>query len=225
MLFPSPRDQTMRIEPVKQGSLRGFLHLPTEGVPSDAGLVLTHGAGANCESELLRALAAAFATAGTTVLRCDLPFRQNRSAGPPRPGDAESDQAGLRDAAAYLRGTVEGKVYLGGHSYGGRQGTMLLASEPLTADGLLLLSYPLHPPDKPNQLRTAHWPSFSRPALFIHGTKDPLGGPEEMREAMRAIPSPAQLVVIEGAGHDLKRGRFDLISSVLAPFAALVRSA
>lgn len=213
----------MRIEQVKHGSVRGFLHLPTEGVPSDTGLVLTHGAGANCDSELLRAVASAFASAGATVLRCDLPFRQNRPSGPPRPGDAETDQSGLRDAAVFLRGTVEGKIYLGGHSYGGRQGSMLLASDPSAADGLLLLSYPLHPPDKPNQLRTAHWPALNRPALFIHGTKDPFGSVEEMRQAMSAIPSQAQLVVVEGAGHDLKRGRFDLTSTVLEPFAAVVR--
>ena len=75
----------------------------------------------------------------------------------------------------YLRGRVGGPVVLGGHSYGGRQATMLAAEEPGVAEALLLLSYPLHPPNKPAQLRTAHFPQLRTPALFVSGTKDPFG--------------------------------------------------
>jgi predicted alpha/beta-hydrolase family hydrolase len=105
---------------------------------------------------------------------------------------------------------VPGPVYLGGHSYGGRQATMLAAEDPTVADGLLLFSYPLHPPEKPAQLRTAHFPQLRTPAVFVHGTKDPFGTPAEIKSAITAIPAATRLMVVESAGHDLKKGKFDL---------------
>jgi predicted alpha/beta-hydrolase family hydrolase len=95
-------------------------------------------------------------------------------------------------------------VILGGHSYGGRQASMLAAEEPLLASALLLLSYPLHPPRKPTDLRTEHFPGIRIPCLFVHGTKDPFGSPEEMTGAIRAIQAPVDIMLIEGAGHELK---------------------
>src|ERR1035441_7905128 len=122
----------------------GFLHTPDE--PTGHGLVLTHGAGSNAGAPLLIAIADAFCAAGIAVLRCDLPFRQARTHGPPFPAMAAQDRSGLARAVRVLRERLPGKVFLGGHSYGGRQSTMLVAEEPDLADGLLLLSYPLHPP-------------------------------------------------------------------------------
>ena len=81
---------------------------------------------------------------------------------------------------------------------------MLAAENPQLADGLLLLSYPLHPPRKPEQPRTAHFPKLSTPALFVHGGRDPFGSPDEMRSAIKLIPARTELVPIQGAGHDLK---------------------
>ncbi|HEX5315550.1 MAG TPA: alpha/beta fold hydrolase [Candidatus Kapabacteria bacterium] len=181
--------------------IRGFLHRPTN--PNGSGLVLTHGAGVNCRSSLLIAMAEGFSDAGFIVLRCDLPFRQLRPFGPPHPGQAARDQEGLKRAVETLRKKVSGKVFLGGHSYGGRQATMLSADEPEVADGLLLLSYPLHPPRKPEQLRTQHFPKLQTKSLFIHGTRDPLGLIDEMEEALKLIPAEKLLVAINGAGHDL----------------------
>ena len=86
-----------------------------------------------------------------------------------------------------------GRVFLGGHSYGGRQSTMLCADQPGLVDGLLLLSYPLHPPRKPDQLRVQHLPKLQTPALFVHGTRDPFGSPEEMEAALSLIPAKTRL--------------------------------
>ncbi len=148
------------------------------------GLVITHGAGSNCESPLLRDVAEAFAEAGFHVLRCDLPYRQLRASGPPFPGAAARDREGLQQAAEAMREITPDYVMLGGHSYGGRQATLLAAETPAVADALLLLSYPLHPPRKPEQLRTQHFPQLRTPALFIHGTRDPFGSIEEMTAAL-----------------------------------------
>jgi hypothetical protein len=202
-----------------EGGVRGFLHRPEAA--GGAGLVLTHGAGGNCRMPLLFTAAEAFAEAGVTVLRYDLPFRQHRPTGPPSPSGAAADRAGLREAAAAMRAIVRGQVFLGGQSYGGRQATMLAADEPDVANALLLFSYPLHPPGKPERLRTEHFPRFTVPALFVSGTTDPFGSPEELRAAVALIPAKTQLIAIDGAGHDLKRGRFDL-AAVATALLALV---
>jgi predicted alpha/beta-hydrolase family hydrolase len=200
------------ITPFAADGVRGFLH-PPDGASAD-GLVLTHGAGADCMAPLLVAVAEVFARAGLTVLRCDLPFRQRRASGPPGRGDAEADRAGLRAACAALRALVPARVFLGGHSYGGRQASLLAADEPGIAAALLLLSYPLHPPKKPTELRTAHFPRLETRAFFLHGTADPFGTIGELEAAIALIPAPTRLVTVEGAGHDLRRGRIDLAPAV-----------
>lgn len=181
--------------------VRGFLHHPGEAIKD--GLILTHGAGGNCRGPLLTALAEAFSSLGFAVLRCDLPFRQARSFGPPRPGEAARDRQGLKNAVGVLRKTAPGRVFLGGQSYGGRQATMLCAEEPGLVGGLLLLSYPLHAPGKPDQPRIQHLPKLTLPALFVHGTRDPFGSIEEMESALKLIPGRTLLLPIEGEGHDL----------------------
>ncbi len=184
--------------------VRGFLHEPEH--PNGNGLVITHGAGSNSDTTLLKAVAEAFAAAGLVTLRYDLPFRQQRPKGPPFPAQAERDREGLRRAVEALREIASGRVFLGGHSYGGRQATMLAAEEPGVADALLLLSYPLHPPRKPQQPRTGHFGSIQTPALFVHGTRDTFGTIEEMRAALALIPARTDLLEIEGAGHSLHPG-------------------
>jgi predicted alpha/beta-hydrolase family hydrolase len=184
--------------------VRGFLHEPEH--PSGDGLVITHGAGSNSDTSLLRAVAEAFASAGVITLRCDLPFRQQRPKGPPFPAQGARDREGLRRAIEALREIAGGRIFLGGHSYGGRQATMLAAEEPNVADGLLLLSYPLHPPHKPQELRTGHFGSIQTPALFVQGTRDTFGTVEELRAALSLIPARTDLALVEGAGHSLKPG-------------------
>jgi len=206
-----------------QVSVRGYLHVPAN-FPCD-GMVLTHSAGANCNSPLLVAIAGALCKFGIAVLRCDLPFRQLRPHGPPPRGSAEGDQQGLRRAVARLKEEVPGRIFLGGHSYGGRQSSMLAASEPALVEALLLLSYPLHPPKAPTQLRTAHFPALHAAALFVHGVRDGFGSIDEMKVALNLISSRTQLLPVEGAGHELMTARNrstlpDLIAATFATFVA-----
>jgi predicted alpha/beta-hydrolase family hydrolase len=235
--------------------VRGFLHRPE--TPIGDALILSHGAGSNAQAPLLVALAEVFSANGFTVLRVDLPYRQTRSYGPPGPGDAARDRAGLRNAIASIQklcggkisdeermgdedkrgaalfadvarsgnsGTQKsGRVYLGGHSYGGRQSSMLCAEEPTLVDGLLLLSYPLHPPRKPEQQRTQHLPDLRTPTLFIQGTRDPFATIPELERAIKMIPAKTKLVAIAGEGHDLgfkgKGKKEELPSLLLKEFA------
>jgi uncharacterized protein len=201
----------------KEGRVRGFLHQPD--VSGGNCMVLTHGAGSNCNAPLLVALADAFCAAGVTVLRCDLPFRQMRPQGPPPRGSAERDQQGLRDAVASIR-RDSSRLLLGGHSYGGRQASMLAAAEPGLVDGLLLLSYPLHPPQRPGQLRTAHFPSLQTPAFFVQGRKDGFGSIEEVSAALGLIPARTELLPVPGARHELvtKKTRDALVGQIVESF-------
>jgi len=201
-------------------AVSGFLHRAADSA-ADA-LIVTHGAGSNSKSALLIALAEAFAGAGFTVLRCDLPYRQARPYGPPRPGDAERDRAGLKNAVAAVRKLVSGRMFLGGQSYGGRQATMLCADEPELVDGLLLTSYPLHAPSRPERPRIQHLPSLNVPALFVHGTRDPFGSIEEMQSALKLIPTRTKLLPVNNVGHELgfkgKSGNEELPGKVLEEF-------
>jgi predicted alpha/beta-hydrolase family hydrolase len=132
-----------------------------------------------------------------------LPFRQVRPFGPPGPADAARDRAGIVNAAGALSKIVSGKLYLAGHSYGGRQASILCAEQPDLAAGLLLLSYPLHPPRRPEQQRTQHLPDLRTSTVFVHGTRDPFGTVAELERAIKMIPAKTKLVPVEGAGHDL----------------------
>jgi len=203
--------------------VRGFLHEPAQ--PTGGTIVLTHGAGANCQSILLVKMSDAFAACGFAVLRFDLPFRSERPHGPPSPGSAARDRDGLRRAVALMKERESGPLFLGGHSYGGRQSTILVSEDSQLVDGLLLLSYPLHPPRKPDQLRTSHFPKLNKPAFFVHGTRDPFGTISEMKSALKLIPAAHTLSEVDGAGHDLliKKSIGELPVRVASEFQTFVR--
>jgi hypothetical protein len=183
---------------LEQPGIRGWMH---QSEKAKAAMLLSHGAGGNCAAPLMVAVAEAFCAAGYSVLRWDLPFRQARPRGAPG-GSGQLDRDGIRQAAEFLHQQTSGvPLYLAGQSYGGRQSSMVAAEDPVLADGLLLLSYPLHPPGNPGKLRTEHFGSLRTPVLFVHGTRDPFGSVDELRAAMKLIPGPARLQVVDGAGH------------------------
>jgi predicted alpha/beta-hydrolase family hydrolase len=195
-------ESRVMLEAFETAGVRGVLHRPP--FPNGDAFALTHGAGSNANAPLLVRMAAALAEAGYLALRYDLPFRIARPKGPPFPAMAARDREGVAHALHALRKLVDGRTFAGGHSYGGRQTAMAAAENTELASGLLLLSYPLHPPRKPEQMRTGFFPDLHTPALFVHGTADPFGTVEELRAAITAIPAPTGLFAVEGAGHDLK---------------------
>ncbi len=212
-----------RVEVAGDPPVRGVLH-PAAGAD---GLVLTHGAGGNKDAPLLVAVANAFAERGVTVLRCDLPYRQVRARGAPSPSGAARDRDGLRTALAVLRTRVTGRLFLGGHSYGGRQASMLLSEDPSLAAKLLLQSYPLHPPGKPETLRAEHLPRLRTPTVFVHGNVDPFGTLDELEKARALIPAKTTLLTVTG-GHDLgwsgKRRDAELPDRISTTFLDLAAS-
>lgn len=196
-----------------------FLHTPS--IPSRGALALTHGAGGNCESPLLLRIASVWATAGFTVMRFDLPFRTRKPKGPPHPSRSAEDRQAIAEAIDHLRHHTTGFVAFGGHSYGGRQGSMIAAEHPGLADGLVLTSYPLHPPGKPEKARIQHLPELHTPAVFVHGTKDPFGTTAELAAALKLIPAATLVVDVLGAGHDLTPSKYDVPRRTLDGAVAL----
>lgn len=201
-------------EVLDRDGVRGVLHRPSGEVIG--GLALTHGAGSDRDTSLLKALAEALCEQGLLVLRFDLPFRVRKPSGPPHPSKASEDRAGVAAAIELLRGLTDGPVIAGGHSYGGRQASMLAAESEASCDGLLLLSYPLHPPAKPEKLRTDHLPDLRTPTVIVHGAKDPFATSDEMRSAMTLIPARTTLIEFDGAKHDLDIAKYPVVERVVS---------
>ncbi|MDT5003281.1 MAG: uncharacterized protein QOJ24_457 [Mycobacterium sp.] len=191
-------------------------HRP-DGKPKGA-VVLTHGAGGSRESALLKKICDEWARRGWLAVRYNLPYRRRRPKGPPS-GSVATDQAGVVEAIELVAALATGPVIAGGHSYGGRMTSMVVADGATRVDALTLFSYPLHPPGKPEKPRTEHLPRIEAPTVFTHGTSDPFGSIDELAAAAALIPAATEIVEITGARHDLGSRTLDV--PVLAVDAAL----
>ncbi len=178
----------------------GVAHQPAS---TPVGVVLlTHGAGGNRDAPLLVALCQEWARHSWLAIRYNLPFRRRRPKGPPS-GSAAADQAGIAEAIALARTLTDGPVIAGGHSYGGRLTSMAAAGDSVAPDALALSSYPLHPPGKPDRLRTEHFGAITVPTVFTQGSADPFGSTAELRAAVALIPAPTEILEVTGTRHDL----------------------
>ena len=182
------------------------------------GLFLTPGAGSSREHPSLVALERALAP--LPVERHDFPYRRAGKKAPDRAPKAIADLQEAVPAFAARAGIDPASIVLGGRSFGGRMCSMAVA-EGLPAAGLVLISYPLHPPGKPEKLRIEHLPQLAVPCLFVSGTRDPFGSPDELTAHLGAIPGPVTTVWIEGKGHDLKGADQQIVDAVVAWLAGL----
>ena len=167
-------------------------------------MLIAPGAGGSAESPALAVLARALAATGVTVERMDFPYRL---AGRQRPDAPAVLEASVRDRAAAVAerlGVGTEALVLGGRSMGGRICSQVVASG-LPSAGLAMVSYPLHPPGRPERLRTSHFPELDVPCLFVSGTHDSFGSPPELLEATAAIPGPVHHVWLEGGDHGLAK--------------------
>ena len=204
-------------------AISGVAHAPAK-TPVGV-VVLAHGAGGSRDSPLLIAICEQWADRGWLAIRYNLPYRRRRATGPPS-GSAAADRAGIVEAITLARSIIDATgsgrlVIAGGHSYGGRLTSMAVADGQITADTLTLFSYPLHPPGKPDRLRTEHFGAITVPTVFTHGTADPFGSTAELCAAAGLITAPTEIVEITGARHDLASKTLDV--PALAVDAALRR--
>ncbi|MGV0872307.1 alpha/beta hydrolase family protein [Mycolicibacterium sp. XJ879] len=196
--------------------IAGIAHEPATA-PTGV-VVLTHGAGGSRDSPLLTRICDQWARCGWLAVRYNMPYRRRRPKGPPS-GSANADQAGVAEAIAVARTLADGPMVAGGHSYGGRMTSIVVADQAVDIDVLTLFSYPLHPPGKPERLRTEHLPRITTPTVFTHGTSDPFGTIAELGTAAALIAARTEIVEVAGARHDLGSKSLDV--SAMAVDAAL----
>jgi hypothetical protein len=207
---------------------------PPASAPAVGGLLLFPGAGTGADHPSLVAIERAVAQApgqpgpsgadgpSLTVARADFPYRK---AGRKAPDRAPKLIASVRDEAAALAeaaGIAPAALALGGRSMGGRMCSMAVA-EGLPAAALVLIAYPLHPPGRPERLRVEHLPLIEVPCLFVSGTRDPFGTPDELEEHTASIAGPVTHVWVEGGRHELK-GADDQVAGTVRDWLLALRA-
>jgi predicted alpha/beta-hydrolase family hydrolase len=183
-----------------------------------AGLILTPGASAGREQRSLVAIDEAVSPDGVTVERIDFPYHLAGRRAPDRPPVLIATVVEASRALAERLGVKAGAIALGGRSMGGRMCSMAVAQGQESA-GLVLISYPLHPPGKPEKARTEHLGRLGVPCLFVSGTRDAFGTRDELESATAVIPGPVSHVWIEGGDHGLK-GKDEQVAGVVRSWLA-----
>jgi predicted alpha/beta-hydrolase family hydrolase len=201
---PAPKTPTPKTTPKAAPKTRA------RGV---AGLVLAPGASAGRDQPALVAIDEALSTAGVRVERIDFPYRLAGRRAPDRPPVLLATVVEEAGTLAHTLRAAPRRIALGGRSMGGRMCSMAVA-DGLAAAALVLVSYPLHPPGKPERLRTEHFGAISVPCLFISGTRDAFGSPAELEAATAAIAGPVTHVWIQGGDHGL-RGKDSQVAGVV----------
>jgi uncharacterized protein len=184
-----------------------------------AGLILTPGASARRDHPGLVAIDLAVTQVGVVVERVEFP---GQAAGKRRPDPPAVCIETIRTATSELAdrlGVPTSRVAVGGRSMGGRMCSMAVA-EGLEVAALVLVSYPLHPPGRPDKLRTAHFPDLHLPCLFVSGRRDAFGGPDELRHQAEAIPGPVTLEFVDG-DHSLRKQNPEVADIVASWLTAL----
>jgi uncharacterized protein len=185
-----------------------------------AGLILTPGASARRDHPGLVAIDLAVTQVGVVVERVEFP---GQAAGKRRPDPPAVCIETIRTATSELAdrlGVPTSRVAVGGRSMGGRMCSMAVA-EGLDVAALVLVSYPLHPPGRPDKLRTAHFPDLHLPCLFVSGRRDAFGAPAELRHEAEAIPGPVTLDFVDG-DHSLRKQNPE-VADIVASWLTAVR--
>ncbi len=188
-----------------------------------AGLLLFPGAGAGRDHPALVAIDRAVSAASIAVERADFPYRLAGRRAPDRAEVLVAHVVRCATAMAQRLGVASERIALGGRSMGGRMCSMAVA-DGLGAAALVLVSYPLHPPGRPDRPRTAHLPQVEVPSLFCSGTRDAFASVSELEAAARLVPAPVELVLVEGADHSMRRHDAEVARTVAGWLAAFTRS-
>jgi predicted alpha/beta-hydrolase family hydrolase len=164
-------------------------------------LVLAHGAGAGQTHPFMVSIARGLAARGIFIVTFDFPYMRERRKVPDRAPILES---AFRDVIATAKETApELPLFVGGKSMGGRMATHLGAQALDGLRGIVVFGYPLHPPGRPDQPRTAHLPSIVAPVLIVQGERDTFGTPDELRPVLKTMTSAVTLHVVDGGDHSL----------------------
>jgi uncharacterized protein len=207
--------EEFQIELSGSDSVSAILYPADRGNRRELTLVLGHGAGAPQKSAFMVLFAAGLASRGIDAVTFNFPYMQHGRKAPDPGPKLEACYRSVIESVRAHRGLEENKFLIGGKSMGGRIASQVAAKIDPGDDnihGLVFMGYPLHPPGKPDQLRDKHLPQIKAPMLFVQGSKDAFGTPEELSPILSRIKAPHKLFVIEGGDHSFKVPKKGLVS-------------
>jgi uncharacterized protein len=190
--------------------------------PGGALLVLGHGAGAGHTHPFMTAFARGLATRGVDVVTFNFLYMEQKRRMPDKAPLLESTFRAVIERVRASDALGARRLFIGGKSMGGRMATHLASQGVEGLAGVVALGYPLHPPGKPEQLRTAHLPGIAVPVLIVQGERDAFGTPAELAAAIATMSVPVALHVVQGGDHSLAvrgaapAGRYDAVLRVIA---------
>lgn len=185
-------------------SVTALLYPAANATKAKTTMILGHGAGANQLSGFMRLYAAGLAERGLDVVTFNFLYtEQGRKIPDPAPR-LESCYRAVIDAVVKHKKLKGNRLVIGGKSMGGRIASQVAASQPADIDGLVFLGYPLHPPGRPDKLRSEHLPKIKAPMLFVQGSRDAFGTKPEIEALIKKLKLPAELYSIEGGDHSFK---------------------
>ena len=167
-------------------------------------IILGHGAGANQTSPFMRLYASGLADRGFDAMTFNFVYSERGRGAPDPKAKLESCYLAVIDAAKAHKKLRGNRLVIGGKSMGGRIASQVAASQAKDVAGLVFLGYPLHPPGRFDKMRDAHLKDIKAPMLFIQGTRDAFGTPDELRVIIKRDNLPATIYVIEGGDHSFK---------------------
>lgn len=188
----------------ERDSVTAMLYLAAKKDRAGITLLLGHGAGANQMSSFMRMFAGGMADRGFDAMTFNFLYSEKGRGAPDPKAKLESCYQSVIQAALGLKKLKTNKLIIGGKSMGGRIASQVAAAEGSQISGLVFLGYPLHPPGKPEQLRDAHLKDIRAPMLFVQGSRDAFGTPDELRAVIKRDRLPATLDEIEGGDHSFK---------------------
>ena len=177
-----------------------------------ATLILAHGAGAPQTHPFITGFARGLSSRGIHVVTFNFLYKERGRRAPDPAGRLEACYRAVIEAVRRRQTAADGHLLVGGKSMGGRIASQVVAADMQAGvspgvDGLVLLGYPLHPPGRPERSRDAHLPAIKAPMLFVQGSRDPFGTPQEIQPVLAACPA-AELFVVDGGDHSFKvRGK------------------
>ena len=193
-----------KIKVTSAESVTALLYVAAKARHVGATVILGHGAGANQLSGFMRLFGAGLAERGLDVVTFNFLYtEQGRKIPDPAPR-LESCYRAVIEAVVKHKKLKDNGVVIGGKSMGGRIASQVAASHPENIDGLVFLGYPLHPPGRPDKMRSEHLPKIKAPMLFMQGSRDAFGSKQEIETLIKKLKLPAELYSIEGGDHSFK---------------------
>lgn len=198
--------EQLRISLDDGSSVTGLLYRPSKAARLGVTLILGHGAGAGQLHPFMQLFASGLAERGIDVVTFNFQYMEQGRRAPDPKAKLESCYRAVIEAAHQHKKLKGNRLVIGGKSMGGRIASQVAAGAPDTQEiaALVFLGYPLHPPGKPDQLRDAHLPQIKAPMLFVQGSRDAFGSPDELRATIKKHHLPATLHIVEGGDHSLK---------------------